>query len=372
MGSRLIVRYWGRKPGDIINSYIMSEDSVIVDPFGGSGSIALTALEKGKRVIYADFNPYAWLVASVSIGGANYQEFMSAAYDIVDNASVSWISMPGSLTGDYLFYRGEPFLKRRNFDRVYRFFPLENRKKLRALLSFIDHAEVSEKTRLALYLAFCSSLFPASYMKRCNAGSWGVPCYWVPRKNCPVDALKVFERTVQRIGRFLKNGQFYSICFRTNCNAQAKVLLYDALSLKYRSNWTLITDPPHADEIQYGELSFFYWAWLKQSRFSELVQKLTGRTPLLQRAREIVVNEKRGKTMETYLDDMARFMEKTKIMKKKILILHEERREILEELIKLSQSIWGKIEVEKVEIPIQRKVGPKGSTEYILVKSTTI
>jgi hypothetical protein len=365
-----LVRFWGRKPDFIIRKYIDSSDSVVVDSFGGSGSIALATLERGKRAIYADINPYAWLVAHVQIAGADPEEFLSSALHVLSEASESWrLSSSAKLPNDYLYYHGAPFLKKRNFDRVSDFFPPENRMKLRAILTSIDKAETSIKTKLALYLAFCAALYPSSYMNRCNAGSWGIPSYWVPVNNCPRDSLRVFESVIKRLYAFFKNTRFYNVCYNESCEAEARVLLKDALAVKYRKEWTLVTDPPHTDEIQYGELSYFYWVWLRTSEFPILVKSLTGRRPRLDLSREIIVNKARGKSLEKYLWDIYTFMLKVKKLRKKVLIMHEENNYIVDKIVNLAKEAWGNTIVELMEIEKQRNIGAKGNGIYTVIIS---
>jgi hypothetical protein len=365
-----LVRFWGRKPDFIIRKYIDSSDSIVVDPFGGSGSFALASLSLGKRAIYADINPYAWLVAHVHIAGADPEEFLSSALHVLSEASRSWrLSSSAKLPNDYLYYHGAPFLKKRNFDRVSDFFPPENRMKLRAILTSIDKAETSIKTKLALYLAFCVSMFNSSYMRRCGAGSWGIPSYWAPERSCPKDALEAFGNAVRRFHAFFKTGKFYSVCYNESCEAEARVLLENALAIKYRSDWTLITDPPHTDEIQYGELSYFYWAWLRTSGFPLLVKSLTGRRPRLDLSREIIVNKARGKSLEKYLWDIYTFMLKVKKLRKKILIMHEENNYIVDKIVNLAKEAWGNTRVELIEIDEQRNIGPRGSKLYVIIYS---
>jgi len=369
---QVLVRFWGRKPGDIVKMFLDLSDLVIVDPFGGSGSFALVALGLGKRVVYSDINPYAWLVAHVTIAGADPEEFLSTALQVLDRASRTWIyASSAKLPNDYLYYNGKPFLKKRSFRRVSEFFSPENRMKLRAILRSIDVMEASPRTKLALYLAFCASLYPSSYMKRCGAGSWGVPSYWAPRDRCPEDALETFEKAIHRFYSFFKSSRFYSVCYTETCNADARLLIRNALTLRYEDSWTLVTDPPHVDEVQYAELSYFYWVWLRNLRFPELVKKLTGKRPRLYMSKEIIVNEARDKDIDTYINEIALFMQRTRRLRKKVLVIHEEREKILKKLIELAQSIWGKIRVENIHITNHRSVGPRGSEEYTVIYSET-
>jgi hypothetical protein len=365
---RTLIRFWGRKPDLIGKIYIDSSDSIVIDPFGGSGSIVLTVLGLGKKIIYSDINPYAWLIAHVHIAGAEAEEFLFTATQVLHKAHKIWKFINSDkLSNDYLYYREAPFLKKGSFERISEFFSAENRKKLRAILTSIDHIKASLRTKLALYLAFCTILFPASYMKRCGAGSWGVPGYWVPEKNCPEDPLDVFEKTINRFYTFFKNSRFYSVCYTETCNAEARLLLRNALTIKYKSEWTLITDPPHTDEIQYAELSYFYLVWLNTSRFRQLVKDLTGKTPRLYMSKEIIVNRRRGKSLDKYLNDLAIFMYKVKTLRKKILILHEEKRGVLEKLINLAKNTWGNIKIETIEINTQRNIGPRGNKIYTVI-----
>jgi len=367
----MLVRFWGRKPDYIVKAFLDPSDTIVVDPFGGSGSIALASLERGKKAIYTDINPYAWLVAHVHIAGADPDEFLSSAFQVLDKASKNWkFSSSAKLPNDYLYYYGTPFLKKESFDRVSEFFPPENRMKLRAILKSIDDVECSPKTKLALYLAFCSILFNSSYMKRNGAGSWGIPSYWVPERSHPKDALESFENAIKRFHTFFRTRKFYSVCYNESCEAEARVLLENALAIKYRSDWTLITDPPHTDEIQYAELSYFYLAWLKTSMFPKLVKSLTGRSPRIYMSREIIVNERRGKTLDKYLSDLELFMRKTAITRRKVLILHEEDKKIIDKLIEIARRTWRNIKMEEVEIKEQRNIGNRGSKIYMVIYSS--
>jgi hypothetical protein len=241
--------------------------------------------------------------------------------------------------------------------------------KLRAILESIDDVKCNPKIKLALYLAFCAILFNSSYMKRCGAGSWGVPSYWAPERSCPEDTLEAFENAIKKFYTFFKTMKFYSVCYTHTCDADARILIHNALTIRYRSNWTLITDPPHADEVQYAELSYFYWVWLKTSKFPQLVKSLTGKSPRLYMSKEIIVNERRGKTLNSYLSDLEVFMRRTAIIRKKVLILHEEDKRVMEKLVEIAKKVWGSIKIEVVEIEGQRNIGPRGSKVYTVIYS---
>lgn len=366
-----IARYWGRKPLEIVRETISDGDDVVVDPFGGSGTITLAALERGRRVVYADINPYAWLIAHVLIAGADYEEFSDAVPRVLE-AARSRTSWRTRLRGDRLRYpTGSPFMKRRRYDRVSDLFPENNMRILFSILRAIDELRVSARTKLALYLAFCNTLFPSSYMKRRGSGSWGVPCYWVPPENEPEDPPEVFARAAERLARFIKYGRFYRVGYslRDLTECDAVLLLANALTLRYSPSWTIITDPPHLDEVQYMELSFFYWAWLRESRFREVVEQLLGRRPRFNISKEISVNPNRGTDLSTYLESIKRFMLRVRRARRKVVIFHEEDSKVLDRVVEYSRSIWGAVRVDYIRIDNQRKVGPRGDVTYIVLKS---
>ena len=302
---QVVARYWGRKPVELIKPLIKDLEGVVVDPFGGSGSIVYAALELGKKGVYIDLNPYAWLVAHVFIAKADHKKFIEAASHVVDKAyELLPSSSSAKLKGDYLRYGDRPFLKRRNFDRVSDFFSAENRKKLRSILRAIDSINADANTKLALYLAFCNTLYPSSLMKRCGAGSWGVPSYWAPEKSCPEDPFNVFVRVIRNMLDFFSKHKHYKVAYNLNSldTADAVLLLEDGISFnKYRSSWALVTDPPHVDEVQYMELSFFYWAWLRESNFRNIVRSILGKYPRYWFSKELTVNPNRNQTLDSYM-----------------------------------------------------------------------
>ena len=365
--SRQLVRYWGRKPIEVVDGLINEDDHVIVDPFGGSGSMVLEAPRKGKRAVYADINPYAWLIAHVQIAGADSAEFNTAAGRVVRRArNIEGLIRRRTLPNDWLRYSNSAsFIKRRNFDRVYQFFPRENFRKLLALLRAIDETVVSVNTKLALYLAFASSLYPSSLMKRRKSGSWGVPSYWAPQDNNPVDAYEAFSRSVKRIHGFLRQGRFYSVCYTDICDAHVRLLLSNALSIEYYRDYTLITDPPFTDEIQYMELSFFYWAWLRISALPKIMASLVGRKVAFRFADELVINKNREFDINIYINRFRKFLLRTKHVRRKVLIFHEENARLLNVIREAIGEVWGRFKEEKFTLDIHRKVGPRGGNTYV-------
>jgi len=363
--SQPLVRYWGRKPISVILKYIKEEDEIIVDPFGGAGSIILAALLANKKFIYSDINIYAWLVTHVQVASADPEEYSNAINLIIDELERRKENLPNysPLKNDYLRYtNGTPFYKKRNIERVTQLFSKRNYNLLRYILELIDRISdrVSFRTAMALYLTHAAILFDASKMKRKNSGSWGVPCYWIPKNHLEESPIKLFKRRSKSFLRYFKSFRGVSVNYVENMSNS--LLLKSAFSLKYVPEYTVITDPPHTDEVQYLELSYFYWAWLRNSNFPKLLERKMGKKIRMHFKAELTVNPKQGKNIKTYLLRLKRLLSKFKKARRVVLIMHEERVNILKELEKTLARYYY---IQKFEEKSrQRKIGPRGSDVF--------
>ena len=103
-----LIRYFGRKPqADMwIKRYSRSKE-VILDPFGGAGTIVLEAVKLGRRAIYADLNPYIvivlrTLVKALAESSIREEELFKLGKELLDkrkkipvkryDGNISWIS----------------------------------------------------------------------------------------------------------------------------------------------------------------------------------------------------------------------------------------------------------------------------------------
>lgn len=355
----MLMRYWGRKPLKLIDEIMSDIDGTVIDPFGGAGTIVLSALRHGNKGVYLDINPYAWLVAFVNIVEINAEEFRRRGEEVLENLTEV---RKRTLRNDFLYYsNGKPFWKKRNAERVSQFFSPNNFRKLYSILKGIDRVETSPEVKIALYGAFCSSLFKASKMKRENAGSWGVPSYWIPERHKEEDAIEAFKSEVERFYSYFKRNKGYIL------HEDVELLIKNALSFKYNNDFILFTDPPFFDEVQYMELSFFYWVWLRESRFREIVKVLTGQSINFKMYNEIIVNPNKGINHDKYLQLLDKFLRKTKKIKRKYILFHYDKEEFKQKVITLIRERWGKIRIEDIEIEKQRNIGPKGDKKYILI-----
>ncbi len=442
LAQRPIIRFWSRKPFNSCGKYITKYskiDDIVLDCFGGSGSIIQAALLHRRKAIYIDANPYAWLIAYVTIRGVDdVDKYLEAANKIMERKRIyyvfdnekHWIprtklyqvhcprcgevknvkyykwrnrkcyailtcghvvdsrDFNASVLPRYFYPRkaplyydnGVPFDKRRNVDFIHELFTKRNLLLLSTLLYDIDN--VSKKypvdIALALYFTFAAILFSSSSMAREGAGSWGVPSYWVPETHLERNPYELFERKAKSLARYftelneLKRKLDYRVTTSIKDVIEGK---YDvAISIGNAMNLNevpdesidlIFTDPPHTDEVQYFELSYFYWSWLTSSkRFINILEYVLGFKPTLDFNVELSVNIKRGKTLKEYLKGLQKsineFHRVVKSGKYVILFFHEENPKIKLNIIKmLSQKFTIKDTIQ--ESIRQRNIGKRNS-----------
>ena len=102
-----------------------------------------------------------------------------------------------------------------------------------------------------------------------NPTTWSKHAYWVPSQFCEVDILPSFLKSVQRVVSSINynNLQDYQVNKGEVFNDISKknLLLYNLpihrTDIKDNSVNVIITDPPYGSNVQYLELSHFWYVW---------------------------------------------------------------------------------------------------------------
>src|SRR5450759_212281 len=74
-------KFWSRKTWNVVGEYIKNyspPDGVVVDPFSGSGIVAMEALRNGRRAIICDINPIAAAIARMTLQQVNLTQMLAA------------------------------------------------------------------------------------------------------------------------------------------------------------------------------------------------------------------------------------------------------------------------------------------------------
>lgn len=83
-----MIRFWGRKPHNIVRDYIETyteKGDVVLDPFAGSGVVAIEALKSMRKVIYNDLNLYCRFIAKTSSTPVNINKLEKSFHKLIKN-----------------------------------------------------------------------------------------------------------------------------------------------------------------------------------------------------------------------------------------------------------------------------------------------
>lgn len=404
MKSTVVIRYWGRKAGEIAEPYLSKYSKygdTVLDPFGGAGGVIKTALSLGRRAIYSDINSLAALIARVEIEGVDLLE-LNDAFDQLLNDSLLEAYKVNCHCGsqcEVLYYiwekekfsnarihcrcgntltrhdglnqidpnsinfpifklwynESQPFWKRRQVNYIHELYSKRNLVILSRILTKIKLMNVSDKTKRGLYVAFASILYQASNMSRAEGGTWGVNSYWIPRIHVERNPFRLMKNALQRLGRI----DHVSTAVQTieefeGLHAPLCMLNQDCtkLQLSDESVDMVITDPPFTSEIQYYELSVLAASWLG--------------LPMSYKD-EIIVNPKQGKSINCYFDKLSlSIKEMNRVLKSNgvaVLMLHDEKAYVLKRI--RTSIIDGGFDVigeEIIQMP-QRNIGNRDSSK---------
>lgn len=147
------------------------------------------------------------------------------------------------------------------------------------VLDFIKKLSIPEDISELLRVVFSSSLRDTNIMAFTNEGwqsgkptTWSKHAYWIPSQFCEVDICSAFQKAFDRVKNavIFNNQQPYEARLTKNfedLNAQANILLQIGSladsDIPDESIDAIITDPPYGSNVQYLELSHFWYVWNK-------------------------------------------------------------------------------------------------------------
>lgn len=173
----------------------------------------------------------------------------------------------------------EDLLYRKGVKNFQDFFTKRNLLINSLLLNFIKGLDVSRGNYELLRMVFSSSLRDTNIMAFTNAAwqsgkptTWSKHAYWVPSQFCEVNIIHSFRKAFNRVkSSIIFNKQFKYNAIQVNRFSELKkkgnLLLYnssiDSRVIPNNSVDAIITDPPYGSNVQYLELSHFWYVWNK-------------------------------------------------------------------------------------------------------------
>lgn len=216
----------------------------------------------------------------------------------------------------------EDLLIRKGIETFQDFFTERNLLLNTTILHFINNMEVDRKIYEALRLIFSSSLRDTNIMAFTNKDwqsgkptTWAKHAYWVPSQFCEVNVLSSMDKAFNRVRSALSFNQQedydvkFTDSFKTLSHEKGNLLLknlsVEDYSIPDNSVDAVITDPPYGSNVQYLELSHFWYVWNK-----DLYENVTPNF-----LREAVCNRKKNfhgaKNMKDYEDNLYRVFSKS-------------------------------------------------------------
>lgn len=84
----LIHKYWGRKPYNVISTYIThftEPGDTVLDPFMGSSMVPIESIKNGRFGIGVDINPISKFIGKNTVSKVDIEEFNKSAFNIINN-----------------------------------------------------------------------------------------------------------------------------------------------------------------------------------------------------------------------------------------------------------------------------------------------
>ena len=190
-------------------------------------------------------------------------------------------------------------LIRSGITHFHQLFTKRNLLALGTLLEEVRRIEPPERDFLMFTLSGCLKWASRqSHLRGKIVEGWALHAYWIYPKSLEINVWNTFERRIQAVirGKLYSNQEIGDFCkFARNFSELAErdasclLLNQSATHLPFPDNSidAIITDPPYGGNVNYGELSDFWWIWLDE-----------GKT--IEKTHEAVVNRTQQKSLQDY------------------------------------------------------------------------
>jgi len=191
-------------------------------------------------------------------------------------------------------------LLRRKINAFHELFTRRNLLALSILLNEIEKIRDSQ-TREFLKFAFSSSLKWASrqsHLRGRIVEGWAMHAYWIYPKSLEINVWNTFERRTRAVLRGkeysseqIRESRGAARTFKNLLDSNASYFILNKsatrLPLPSSSIDAVITDPPYGANVNYGELSDFWFIWMSD-----------GKT--IPKSDEVIINRTQGKALGEY------------------------------------------------------------------------
>jgi hypothetical protein len=271
-------------PGIALEVMSDMEESCVLDPMMGSGTVLAMARLQGHRGIGFDVDPLAVLISKVWTTAFDSEEILDEADDVLESAVVEFKNLA---VADAYPDRADE--ETRDFIRYW--FDGYARRQLTALSLIIGKLEC-EVTRNVLWCAFSRLIIS----KQSGASRAMDLSHSRPHRSFDTAPEKPFNKFLSSVERVIANGIDMSMSGR---GPRPTVKIGDArkLPLQDKSVDLVLTSPPYLNAIDYVRCSKFSLVWmgynvadLRQVRAESVGTEAAERSPLDDKEVRSVVN----------------------------------------------------------------------------------
>ncbi len=89
-------KYWGRKTWNVVGEYVKTycpEGSIVLDPFAGSGVVAMEALKAGRRVIVSDLLPISTEIIRLTIKPVDINQLVNGFNRVAERSKADILAL---------------------------------------------------------------------------------------------------------------------------------------------------------------------------------------------------------------------------------------------------------------------------------------
>lgn len=257
---RFAAKYIPQVPRWAIDQFC-NENSVVLDPFMGSGTTLVESLCSVKSAYGLDIDPLAKLISKAKTNRYNIGNIQSIAEEILQNKGKKIddedFPMDGVINPTHWFNR-------------------DNKSKLNFIFDKINSFQMTQEENEFFLCVFSSVLRWVS-----NADDQSQKTYVSGTlKKSPPDAWEVFEKFVARSIKGIDE-----LDFKRNQSSQVKILDGDALSIPLTDGSVdlIVTSPPYVDSVDYMYNFMLEYFWLgpllgveSRKQFNEMRKRSLG------------------------------------------------------------------------------------------------
>lgn len=323
---------------------------IVLDPFGGSGTTAIEALEIGRQAIVSDR-----ISACIFLAAAKVAAFLAPL-----NRKVKF-DLLTRFTWDHLCESDAPGLKGEGTDpRLTKWYAPRTLAQLRYIWNVIEHVDGSVTG--SLKLLFSDLLFSCASTRRSVTSTGGIrKHHWgwvadnvVPRALVEHNAIAAFRTRLFSLPERLSKG--------SSVDGQALVLQQDARALALPSGSVdlVVTSPPYIGVIDYVRANRLLYLWMGWPFDEEKGQEIGAR---FKRGRLRFVEEYQREMDESWRE-IHRVL---RLGQYCALVIGESRRfrgtanQTLNSLSRMMPMVWGPV----ARVPTRRRISDRAVTEPI-------